>query len=99
VYILRARRGPSIQIFSSSHQSVVLPSSFPSRHQRVIGVGREGSSKPTSLVYLHEIGVYQVFRDRRRDFSLFVFFHHVNFIVIADLLPLLFIVLVQTTPL
>jgi hypothetical protein len=50
-------------------------------------------------VYLHEIGVYQVFRDRRRDFSLFVFFHHVNFIVIADLLPLLFIVLVQTTPL
>lgn len=37
-----------VHICSSTHQSVELPSSFPSYCRRAIGARRAGSSKPTS---------------------------------------------------
>jgi hypothetical protein len=61
VYILRARRCPSVQNFFSLHQNDVLPSSSTSRLWRAIGSGEQDLRSLCPLVSLHGVGVVSVF--------------------------------------
>lgn len=61
VCIMRGEMTPLVETFNSLFQSIVLPSSSPSRRCRAVGVDRAGSSSLHRLVSPYGVGVISTF--------------------------------------
>jgi hypothetical protein len=85
VYILRERRRPCYRL-SPRTRTLHYPRLPHITVDMLSGLGEKDLRSLCPLVSLHDVGSYEVFGKRRRDYSLFTCFLYTDVVILADLL-------------